>query len=75
LYNVLRMNNKKQLVGVIIGVTLVTIGATASILLEKAVGKTIPTPDDAPVVISGDDIYVTWWTNKTGNDEVMFRAM
>ena len=54
------MNNKKQLVGVIIGVTLVTIGATASILLEKAVGKTIPTPDDAPVVISGDDIYVTW---------------
>jgi hypothetical protein len=19
-------------------------------------------------------VYVTWWTNKTGNDEVMFRA-
>src|SRR5574341_1707543 len=28
----------------------------------------------APVTISGDNVYVTWWTNKTGNDEVMFRA-
>jgi hypothetical protein len=29
---------------------------------------------DAPVAISGDNIYVTWWTNETGNDEVVFRA-
>ena len=30
----------------------------------------------APVAISGDNIYITWWTNKTANnnDEVMFRA-
>src|SRR5439155_16540108 len=28
----------------------------------------------APPAISGDNIYVVWWTNKTGNDEVMFRA-
>ena len=28
----------------------------------------------APPAISGDNIYVAWWTNKTGNDEVMFRA-
>lgn len=27
----------------------------------------------APVAVSGDNIYVAWWTNKTGNDEVMFR--
>jgi hypothetical protein len=28
----------------------------------------------APPAISGDNIYVAWWTNKTGNYEVMFRA-
>jgi nucleotide-binding universal stress UspA family protein len=28
----------------------------------------------APVAITGDNIYVAWWTNKTGNDEVLFRA-
>ena len=30
----------------------------------------------APAVISGDNIYVAWWTNKTANnnEEVMFRA-
>jgi hypothetical protein len=30
----------------------------------------------APTVVSGDNIYVAWWTNNTenGNEEVMFRA-
>ena len=27
----------------------------------------------APIVTSGDNIYIAWWTKKTGNDEVMFR--
>lgn len=27
-----------------------------------------------PIAISGDNTYLAWWTNKTGNDEVMFRA-
>jgi hypothetical protein len=30
--------------------------------------------DKAPVAITGNNIYVAWWTNETGNDEVMFRA-
>ena len=25
-------------------------------------------------MVSGDNVYAAWWTNKTGNDEVMFRA-
>jgi hypothetical protein len=30
---------------------------------------------DAPMATSGDNVYVTWWTNKTpGNNEVMFRS-
>jgi hypothetical protein len=28
----------------------------------------------APVAVSGNNICVAWWTNKTGNDEVMFRV-
>jgi hypothetical protein len=30
----------------------------------------------APSVVSGDNIYIAWWTNNTenGNNEVMFRA-
>jgi hypothetical protein len=34
------------------------------------------TEPKAPVVVSGDNIYVAWWTNNTenNNEEVMFRA-
>jgi hypothetical protein len=27
-----------------------------------------------PIATSDNNVYVTWWTNKTGNDELMFRA-
>ena len=34
------------------------------------------TDSKAPAVVSGDNIYMAWWTNNTenGNEEVMFRA-
>jgi hypothetical protein len=34
------------------------------------------TRSKAPIATSssGDHAYVTWWTNKSGNDEVMFKA-
>ena len=34
------------------------------------------TDSKAPVVVSGDNFYVAWWTNNTenSNEEVMFRA-
>jgi hypothetical protein len=28
----------------------------------------------APPAITGDNVYVAWWDNKTGNNEVFFRA-
>jgi hypothetical protein len=42
---------------------------------EAATGaeRRCPCPK-APVATSGDNIYIAWWTNKTGNDEIMFRA-
>ena len=27
-----------------------------------------------PIAASDNNVYITWWTNKTGNMEVMFRA-
>jgi hypothetical protein len=29
---------------------------------------------DVPIAISGDNTYLAWWTNETGNDEIMFRS-
>jgi hypothetical protein len=30
---------------------------------------------DAPIAISGENTYIAWWTNETGNnDDVMFRS-
>jgi hypothetical protein len=28
----------------------------------------------APIATTGNNVYIAWWTNKTGNDEVMFKA-
>ena len=36
--------------------------------------RAVDTTPDAPVAITSYNIYVPWWTNKTGNFEVMFRA-
>jgi hypothetical protein len=37
-------------------------------------GSTSPT-GKAPIATAGDNnVYVPWWSNKTGNDEVMFKA-
>ena len=29
---------------------------------------------EAPIATSGNNVYIAWWSNKTGNDEVMFKA-
>ena len=68
------MKDRKILLGVII---MITLGTTAgSILLQQQAAGIfdISNPRKAPPAISGENIYVTWWTNKTGNDEVLFRA-
>jgi hypothetical protein len=41
-------------------------------LLQELRGS--DTQKDAPIATSGNNIYIAWWTNKTGNNEVMFRA-
>ena len=67
--------------GVIVMITLGATGFAAFIVgLSNApaavavIGAGSPGRLGAPTAITGDNIYVAWWTNKTGNDEVMFRA-
>jgi hypothetical protein len=79
------------LLGTILLVARITAPLGASIhILKPAEAFIDPTMDNvtespkssrtesskAPVVVSGDNIYVAWWTNNTenGNEEVMFRA-
>src|SRR5829696_6452955 len=72
--------NVRNLLGVIVGITLVTtLGATTHILqldFAEAGGNPIFARSEASPAISGENVYVAWWTNKTANnnEEIMFRA-
>jgi plastocyanin len=68
----------KSILVIIFGIILVTTGTTFSIL-QSAAGlmgdaSVRITEPKAPMVASGDNLYIVWWTNKSGNWEVMFRA-
>jgi hypothetical protein len=65
--------NVKIILGVIVMVTLATTIGVTPILLEQA-DAIVGSHQLAPPAITGDNVYVAWWTNKTGNDEVLFRA-
>jgi hypothetical protein len=75
--------NTRSILGVIIVIALVTtLGVSSPALLlqqAEAQSKTQLATElgrAAPITISGENVYVAWWTNNTanGNDEVMFRA-
>jgi hypothetical protein len=62
-------------------IMLITIGTTIGltpILLQQSTEaiKEVWTDRAAPPAITGDNVYVAWWTNNTANknEEVIFRA-
>jgi hypothetical protein len=68
-------------VGIIIGTTLggtslLTFQPQAVAAFRAEDGSRITTVTKAPAAISGENIYIVWWTNNTanGDGEVMFRA-
>jgi hypothetical protein len=79
------MNSKCILGVIIVGITL---GASAILLqLQSADGARFRSTQNcppeicgvdkaAPIATSGENVYMTWWTNNTANqnEEVMFRA-
>jgi hypothetical protein len=73
--------NKQLTVGVIVMIILGTFVVTTLLLVKSTyvtalvhTGDLTRSGSKAPIAMSGDNTYIAWWTNKTGNDEVMFRA-
>jgi hypothetical protein len=81
-------NNKKKNISIVtaalLGVVVMAAGifsSASSIIIQSAQAYIDPnnfkTEPKAPVVISEDNIYIAWWTDKgtpNTNGEVMFRA-
>jgi hypothetical protein len=61
-------------------IIIMALGITAAVaslplqLTASSVTTTLTPVLLVPIAISGDNVYVAWSTNKTGNYEVMFRA-
>jgi hypothetical protein len=80
------MNDRKIILGVIVIITLAPMTSLlqplgkAEGLIDTSTGERSggvggTAPDrKAPPAITGDNVFTAWWTNETGNDEVMFRA-
>jgi hypothetical protein len=79
------MNDRLSIGVIIMTITLVTTASGTPFLFSQQQpaaafraedGSRERTITKAPVAISGNNIYVTWWTNNTakGDGEVMFRA-
>ncbi|HEX5979214.1 MAG TPA: hypothetical protein VFY68_18165, partial [Nitrososphaeraceae archaeon] len=66
------MNNEDVLRTILV-ITLLGTTLIATTTLGEAFA---PTSRRAPASVSGDNIYVAWWTNNTSNnnEEVNFRA-
>jgi hypothetical protein len=73
------MSRKFRLGAIMIALvsTIIGIGVTPILLQQQsayAVVRANVPGLGAPIATSGDNVYIAWWINKTGNDEVMFRA-
>ncbi|HJT49478.1 MAG TPA: hypothetical protein VJ729_14935 [Nitrososphaeraceae archaeon] len=64
------------IIGVVAAVMVAAVVTTISIQKVYAAQQPQLAPQaKAPIATSGDkNVYVSWWSNKTGNDEVMFKA-
>jgi len=69
-------------IGAVIGLVIIAVASLAAnsmvVQISYANSNSAGAPDftsKAPIATSGDkNVYVSWWSNKTGNDEVMFKA-
>ena len=68
--------NKKLVLVVIVMITLGTAVMTTTTTLQQQVGAVTSKRDfqgGMQTSIFENDVYVAWWTNKTGDNEVMYR--
>jgi hypothetical protein len=64
--------NSRRILGFILGIIVVAV----LLLYYIYYGVTSRGVTEAPSAISGNNVYVAWWTNETANnnEEIMFRA-
>jgi len=79
LYYTKSMKYSLQNVMILSGIVLVGAGVFATMYqVQISYGFSWPHIDrsdgKAPIAVSGDNVYVTWWGNSSGNYEVMFKA-
>ena len=68
--------NKKLVLVVIVVITLGTAIIATTTTIQQQVDAVTSKRDfqgGTQTSIFENDVYVAWWTNKTGNDEVMYR--
>ncbi len=73
------LSRKPTLVVVALAVFATTVfiaGAVQTQQSATAASFVDPTGDfrKAPTAVTGENVYIAWWSNKTGNDEVLFRV-
>jgi hypothetical protein len=70
------MNNKVGLVVVVVIAAAIVVASFQQQKVFAGYGEMNPVSrKQAPIATSGDkNVYVSWPSNKTGNDEVMFKA-
>ena len=84
------MNNRSKTMFVVLAVAIATVFIASTVLVttEAEAKRKIRLAEEAgrlltdltavrelvPIAASDNNVYITWWTNKTGNMEVMFRA-
>jgi uncharacterized protein (UPF0333 family) len=61
---------------IVLGIITSIILATSPIVIQAAFGVIIDAfgKNKALIATSSENIYIVWWSNKTGDHEVMFRA-
>jgi hypothetical protein len=66
--------NEKSILGLTTSIIFATTIGLASILMQLQLAHAyVYNVPDAPIAASGDSVYVTWTSNRTGNYEVLFR--
>ncbi len=74
------MNTQSKTTFVLLAVAVAAVFIASTVIVtteaeaKRKVKVNIPRLDLIPIAASDNNVYITWWTNKTGNDEIMFRA-
>jgi hypothetical protein len=78
------MNSQSKTTFVVLAVAVAAVFIASAVLVtteaeaKKKIRRQLVEVEEiavkAPIATSDNNVYITWWSNKTGNIEVMFRA-